>query len=69
MNRVPLLLLGCAAALVGCYERVGDVVLHEPHVYKGKVDPLIARMEQSGMRERLRERLVAVQAERERAQP
>ncbi len=38
--------LGAVLLLVsGCYRPPWDVTWHEPHVYKGKQDPLLAKMQ------------------------
>ena len=48
----------------GCYRAPWDVTCHEPHEYKGKQDPLLAKMQGEELRERLRERFRAVQTDR-----
>lgn len=55
--------LCAAAALSGCYESP-DVTLHEPGVYKGAEDPLLAKAQQSQHADELRERMLAVQTDR-----
>lgn len=39
-------------ALAGCYEEPGDVVLHEPGVYKGPDDPLLGNVDEEELRQR-----------------
>ena len=56
---VALLLL-----VSGCYRPPWEVTCHEPHVYKGKQDPLLAKMQGEELAERLRERFRAVQTDR-----
>lgn len=57
--------LGAVLLLVsGCYRPPWDVTWHEPHVYKGKQDPLLAKMQGGELKERLRERFQAVQTDR-----
>lgn len=54
----------CAAlTLTGCYESP-DVTLHEPGVYKGAEDPLLAKAQDRGHADTLRERMLAVQTDR-----
>ncbi|MEF8943011.1 MAG: hypothetical protein V5B78_09500 [Desulfohalobiaceae bacterium] len=57
-------LLAALLLLSGCYRLPWDVTWHEPHVYKGKQDPLLAKMQGEELRERLRERFQAVQTDR-----
>lgn len=55
---------GILTALVaGCYESP-QVTLHEPGVYKGDKDPLLAQQRQPEHQERLRERFAQVQTDR-----
>lgn len=63
-------LLALAAALVvlslgatGCTEKT-TVTLHEPGVYKGEKDPLLARQADPAYRETLQERFVRGQTDR-----
>lgn len=53
------LLLFTLASAYGC-----EMQLHEPGVYKGKVDPLIARSADEAFKETLRERLKQTQTDR-----
>jgi hypothetical protein len=69
MSRTGLIcgLAALLAALLlfsGCYRAPWDVTCHEPHVYKGKQDPLLAKMQGEELAERLRERFRAVQTDR-----
>jgi hypothetical protein len=50
-------------ALAGCYES-SEVVVYEPHVYKGAKDPLLERQLQADTREQLIERFNLVQTDR-----
>jgi len=69
MRKKPLIgglsaLLAALLFLSGCYRAPWDVTWHEPHEYKGKQDPLLAKMQGEELRERLRERFQAVQTDR-----
>jgi len=57
-------LLAVLLLVSGCYRMPWDVTCHEPHEYKGKQDPLLAKMQGEELRERLRERFQAVQTDR-----
>ena len=61
MKRALVCLPLLAAALGGCYEAPSGVVLHQPHAYKGKDDPLRATLADPASAERLRARQRAVQ--------
>lgn len=50
--------------LSGCYRSPGEFTWHQPHVYKGKQDPLLAKSKDGQLGERLRERFSAVQTDR-----
>jgi hypothetical protein len=57
-------LLGIAlGALSGCYESP-DVTLYEPGVYKGTVDPLLAKERSPEQQQRLRARFELGQTDR-----
>jgi len=59
-----LLLLGLVLTAVGgCYGSA-DIAFYEPHVYKGTTDPLLGKLQSSGLRQRLQERFRAVQTDR-----
>ena len=69
MRQKPLIgglaaLLAALLFLSGCYRAPWDVTWHEPHVYKGKQDPLLAKMRGDELSERLGERFRAVQTDR-----
>jgi hypothetical protein len=51
------------ALLVGCYESA-DIAFHEPRVYKGKQDPLLAKQRQPEQQQQLIERFNKVQTDR-----
>ena len=59
--------VGCAVVaaglLSGCYES-GDVTVVEPGVYKGKTDPLLAKMNQPEHQGQLDDRFRRVQTDR-----
>ncbi|MDX1653766.1 MAG: hypothetical protein R3310_01005 [Candidatus Competibacteraceae bacterium] len=50
--------------LAGCYEDPNDVTLHEPGVYKGQRDELVAKEASAQRQEQLRERFHQVQTDR-----
>ncbi len=50
-------------AVCACYESPG-VALHEPGVYKGAADPLLARQRSDKQQAILRERFAQVQTDR-----
>jgi hypothetical protein len=52
-----------AMSVVGCYQSP-NTALHEPHVYKGGQDPLMEKLQQGDLRQRLDERFAAVQTDR-----
>ncbi len=56
-------LMAGVLALAGCYESP-EVVVYEPHVYKGAQDPLLEKLRQADTRERLIERFNLVQTDR-----
>ena len=59
-----LLVLALAVATIfGCYESPG-VAIHEPGVYKGASDPLLARQSTAEQQKILRERFAQVQTDR-----
>ncbi len=49
--------------LAGCYESP-SVVIHEPGVYKGTRDPLVAKLRTPELQQQLRERFALVQPDR-----
>jgi hypothetical protein len=51
------------AAICACYESPA-VALHEPGVYKGATDPLLARQRSDKQIEVLRERFTQIQTDR-----
>lgn len=53
----------CAALLAGCGEP-DKVTLHEPGVYKGRKDDIIAKTGTRKHEEQMRERVMMVQADR-----
>ena len=59
--RLGLLLAG-ALALTGCYES-GDAVVHQPGVYMGKTDPLLAANAKTRA-EQLKARFQGIQTDR-----
>ncbi|HMV39348.1 MAG TPA: hypothetical protein PKC26_09360 [Plasticicumulans sp.] len=61
MKRALVFLPLLTAALGGCYEPPGEVVLHRPHAYKGKDDALRTVLTDPAFAERLRARQRAVQ--------
>jgi len=56
-------MLVLVAGTAGCTERA-EVTLHEPGVYKGRTDPLLAKLEDQQLNDALRERLVKGQSQR-----
>jgi hypothetical protein len=56
-------LMSGALALAGCYESP-EVVVYEPHVYKGGKDPLLERQRLADTREQLIGRFNLVQTDR-----
>ena len=52
-----------AGVLWGCYESP-DIAIHEPGVYKGKLDPLLAKERQPEQKKLLVERFNEVQTDR-----
>lgn len=58
-----LLLVGTAFITSGCYENM-DVTLHEPGEYKGHEDPLLSKMKQQQLQEKLDERFKVSQSDR-----
>jgi len=56
-------LLVLATGNAGCTERAA-VTLHEPGVYKGSTDPLLAKLEDQQLSDALQERLVKGQSDR-----
>jgi hypothetical protein len=59
---LPVLLLW-AATIWACYESPG-VTIHEPGVYKGAQDPLLARQQSDKQLQKLRDRLALIQMDR-----
>ena len=55
------ILLFAGMTLIGCSE---ETALHEPGVYKGDADPLLAKQSDPQHQEQLAERLRAVQTDR-----
>lgn len=64
-TRFVTLLVLCVAlvGLSGCYESA-DVTVHEPGVYKGTKDPLLAMQRTPEQQEKLRQRFNLVQPDR-----
>jgi hypothetical protein len=58
---VPLVLAGLLAGLAACSLEQRSVTMHEPGVYKGMKDPLLARQDQEKV---LADRFRLVQADR-----
>lgn len=58
-----LLLVGATVLLGGCYEDM-DVTLHEPGEYKGKQDPLLAKMQKQKLQQTLEQRFKTGQTDR-----
>ncbi len=59
-----LLIMALVMAVMGaCYESPG-VALHEPGVYKGTVDPLLAKQRSPEQQKILRERFAQIQTDR-----
>ncbi len=58
-----LVLVVGLTGLAGCYESA-DVVIHEPGVYKGTRDPLVAKLRTPELQQQLRERFALVQPDR-----
>lgn len=65
--RAGVLVAGCllamGALLTGCYEDT-DVTVHDPGVYKGKTDPLLAKMKTESLQGELDDRFRSVQMDR-----
>ena len=65
--RIKLMILLLASLVIplisGCYESPG-VTVHEPGVYKGPVDPLLAMQATSEQQNALKERFSQVQTDR-----
>lgn len=57
------LLLTGALGLSGCYDDVG-VTLHEPGVYKGPSDPLLAKLKDKPLQQDLEQRFKTGQSDR-----
>lgn len=66
LARVGVVLMAAAmlTGLSGCYESPTAHPYHEPGVYKGKQDPLVALQRQPEQQQRLRERFDKVQMDR-----
>jgi hypothetical protein len=62
-NIMAIALLALVAGLAGCYEST-DVTMHEPGVYKGGKDPLVALEGNSEQQQKLKDRFTLVQADR-----
>jgi hypothetical protein len=58
-----ILLISTVLVVVACYESP-DVAVHQPGVYKGARDPLLAKQRSAQQQEVLRERVMLIQAER-----
>ncbi|MDZ7810726.1 MAG: hypothetical protein U5L11_12285 [Arhodomonas sp.] len=58
-----LVLVVFGAGLSGCYEDTG-VTLYEPGQYKGSSDPLLAKLRDGELRQRLNRRFEQVQTDR-----
>lgn len=56
-------IIGASLLLIGCYESTG-ITVHQPGVYKGAVDPLVALSAQPAHQQRLQERFTLVQTDR-----
>jgi hypothetical protein len=68
MKRIPragvLVLSGLIlAASGGCY-RSPDITWHAAHIYKGSQDPLLAKIQDRGLQQKLEQRFLAVQTDR-----
>lgn len=62
---VATLAMVLAVAMVGCYESPSvTVTSHEPGHYKGKVDPLLAKLDSSRLQQQLKARSTEAGAER-----
>ncbi|MEJ2641603.1 MAG: hypothetical protein P8010_18705 [Desulfosarcinaceae bacterium] len=59
---LPVLLL-LATTFWACYESPG-VTIHEPGVYKGAQDPLLAKQHSDRQLQQLRDRLALIQMDR-----
>lgn len=53
MSRLAGLAALLALGLLAACGRATEVTLHEPGVYKGPADPLLAKLEQGALREQL----------------
>ncbi len=58
-----IITLAAAVMLTACYESA-DVTVHEPGVYKGAKDPLLATQRMPDQQQALRERFALVQPDR-----
>ena len=58
-----LLLVSTVLVVIACYESP-DVVVHKPGVYKGARDPLLVKQRSAKQQEKLRDRVMLIQAER-----
>lgn len=64
MRHATVLVMAAAALLLtGCYESP-DVTLTEPGVYKGKVDPLLAKFDDQQLQQELTARFEETQVDR-----
>ena len=57
------MLIAISLIVVGCYDST-DVIVHEPGIYKGARDPLLAKQQSAHQQERLRDRVMLIQADR-----
>jgi hypothetical protein len=57
------LLLAPALVMIGCYES-SDVTIKEPGVYKGSIDPLLAKEKSQEQQDKLVARFKLVQMDR-----
>lgn len=64
MNRIMRWAFVLALVLFsGCYESPG-IAIHEPGVYKGKTDPLLAKQRSDAQQQELKKRFELVQTDR-----
>ena len=62
-NLMLVLLVGLGVAMTGCYQSP-DVTMHEPGVYKGRKDPLLAYEGSGEQQQKLKARFSMVQTDR-----
>ena len=53
----------CGLLFGACYSSP-DITWHEPHVYKGKADPLLSELQKGELQQRLKTRFETVQTDR-----